>query len=232
MRRKIQRPVQLTLDDARKEEGRGGWRRKAGRPRGRTRVAHEKRETFAARYPQHITVRVVAGVSLRKDWLMRIIHGAIRDSEKETFRIIEFDVLGNHLHFVGEASGADALSRGMNGLEVRLARRLNKAMKRKGELFVDRYHARTLRTPREVLNVLRYVLLNARHHAAQRGMKLDRSWFDPFSSAAWFDGWKSPPRPCAAWSRTTQRPTASARTWLLTTGWRRWGPLALDDVPG
>ena len=34
------KPIQLTLDSARRPTGRGGWRPGAGRPRGRTRVAH------------------------------------------------------------------------------------------------------------------------------------------------------------------------------------------------
>ncbi len=27
-------------------------------------------------------------------------------------------------------------------------------------------------------------------------------------------------------------PTATAATWLLATGWRRWGPLDDDAIPG
>jgi hypothetical protein len=79
------------------------------------------------------------------------------------------------------------------------------------------------------------VLLNHRHHEARRDEHLARDWIDPFSSAFWFDGWRDPvslrePRqrellavPC---------PTAPATVWLLTTGWRRWGPLAFDELGG
>ena len=28
------------------------------------------------------------------------------------------------------------------------------------------------------------------------------------------------------------QPTAAPTVWLLTTGWRRWGPLAFDEVGG
>ena len=66
-------------------------------------------------------------------------------------------------HFVVEAAGAVALARGMQGLTIRLARRLNVLLGRRGKLFAQRYHARPLRTPTEVRNAIRYVLLNGRH---------------------------------------------------------------------
>lgn len=105
---------------------------------------------------------------------------------------------------------------------------------RRGALFAERYHARALRTPREVRNVVRYVLLNGRRHAAEHGRRLPRTWLDPFSSAPWFDGWRGTPTD-APWLRALMRgarPTAPARTWLLTIGWRRGGPIPIDDVPG
>jgi hypothetical protein len=52
----------------------------------------------------------------------------------------------------------------MQGLGVRLARAINRAMGSRGKVFSDRYHDRILRTPREVRFALRYVLLNARKH--------------------------------------------------------------------
>lgn len=122
----------------------------------------------------------------------------------------------NHMHLVVEASHREALRHHLQGLAVRLARAINKLLGRKG-------------------NVLRYVLLNARHHAAERGTKLSRYWVDPFSSAPWFDGWRDRVRSDAPWLarlRNRPRPTATARTWLLATGWRKHGLLAFDEVPG
>jgi hypothetical protein len=83
----------------------------------------------------------------------------------------------------------------MQGLKVRIAKALNKFWKRRGTVFSDRYHARILRTPREVRRALLYVLQNARRH----GMRL--LGVDPCSSGAWFDGWAiavtPPSRPCS-----------------------------------
>jgi hypothetical protein len=99
-------------------------------------------------------------------------------------------------------------------------------------VFADRYHSRVLRTPREVRNVLCYVLQNWRHHGMHEQHPV---WVvDPFSSAqffeAWVDDWK-PPRP--GWMKPDEpRPTAPPRGWLLRVGWRRHGLLRRDETPG
>jgi REP element-mobilizing transposase RayT len=165
---------------------------------------------------------------------LRIVQRAVeRFGHRTDFRIIQYSVIGNHIHLIIEAAGADALARGMHRLEVSVARQLNRFFERRGTFFADRYHARILRTPREVRNALRYVLLNHQQHEARRGEKLARDWIDPFSSAYWFDGWRDPVRLRERRQRDLLEvpcPTAAPTVWLLTTGWRRWGPLVFDDV--
>jgi len=235
--RQPRRAVQLSLDEARRPTGRGGWRPRAGRRPGRTTCSHGAREHFAARHPQHVTLRVVPGVaSLRRERAVKVVRRAIEAGGRaDAFRVVHFNVQGNHLHLLCEADGATALARGMQGLNVRLARGLNAVLGRKGTLFAERYHARTLRTPREVRTVLRYVLLNARRHASERGETLSRYWLDPYSTAPWFDGWRQRIRADEPWLQALVArpcPAARARTWLLTAGWRLWGLLDVDDVPG
>src|SRR6476659_9495422 len=104
------RHVQLTLDRARRPCGRGGWRPNAGRPKKPESVSHATRAAMPARYPQHVTLRIVDGApNLAREWLMKVIRKAIRESQKETFRIVEFNVLSNHLHLLTEAAGKRAL---------------------------------------------------------------------------------------------------------------------------
>jgi hypothetical protein len=93
----------------------------------------------------------------------------------------------NHAHLLVEADDRSALARGMIAVGARLARAVNRVFRRSGPVLADRYHVRALKTPREVRNALRYVLLNARHHAS----RLMGGVFDPASSARWFDGWKA-----------------------------------------
>src|SRR5882724_3871192 len=61
------------------------------------------------------------------------------------------------------------LGRAMKGLEVRMARALNKVMHRTGPVFADRYHAHLLVSPREAANAIRYVLENWIVHAERNG---------------------------------------------------------------
>ena len=108
----------------------------------------------------------------------------------------------------------------MQGLGIRLAKAVNRRLGRKGRVWAERYHSRALRTPREVRIGLVYVLLNGRkHRVIGRGI-------DPCSSGAWFGGWRERIEP----SRELA-PVARPRTWLLRVGWRRTGPIGVDEAP-
>ncbi len=143
--------------------------------------------------------------------------------EKVGFRVVEYSVQTNHVHLLVEGADRDRIARGLQGLCVRIARRLNKLWLRCGSVFADRYHDSVLRTPRQVRHALVYVLQNARKHGARFAR------VDPYSSGPWFRGWTRPP-PVSA-RLPAQAPTADARTWLLTRGWRRHGSLAWSEVP-
>ncbi|MDB4958735.1 MAG: hypothetical protein JWO36_6304 [Myxococcales bacterium] len=226
--------VQLSLDRARKPDGKhGGWRPGAGRKKKPGAVSHDSRESLPSRFPVHVTLRIVAGVgSLARDYLMKVIRKSIAESHKSWFRIVEFNVLSNHLHLICEAQSKRQLARGIQGFEVRTARRLNRVLKRTGKLFSQRYHVRQLNSPKEVRNALRYVLLNRKHHNAEQ--KFAKYWIDPYSSAAWFSGWAGPINVNTEWKRELvhmERPNAEPTVWLLTTGWRRHGLLRFDEAP-
>ncbi len=83
-----------------------------------------------------------------------------------------------------EARSREALSRGVQGLAIRLARAVNRTLRRRGKVWGDRYHRHDLATPREVRNAPVYVLGNFRKHGA-----ISRT-IDPCSSARWFEGWR------------------------------------------
>jgi REP element-mobilizing transposase RayT len=214
-RRKTTR-TQATLGFTR----RGGRRPGAGRkPKGeRAGVSHATRAALAARFPVHVTTRLFAGLpNLRSKHAFRHLRDCFFEGcDRFGFRLIHFSVQSNHLHFIAEAEDRTSLTRGLQGLLIRIAKRLNKWWVRKGSVFSDRYHDRILRTPREVRNALAYVLNNARKH----GVALAAGLLDPFASGAWFDGWRH------------VAGLATARSWLLRLGWRRHGPLDPDEVPG
>jgi REP-associated tyrosine transposase len=136
----------------------------------------------------------------------------------------------NHIHLICEADDRRALSRGLQGLTIRIARGFNRELGRKGALFAQRYYARILRTPAEVRNCLCYVLNNARHH---RREGLARDWIDgDATSARWFTGWRYPIRDMRLLQDDGEAPVVAGTAWLLTTGWRRRGLIRFDETPG
>jgi REP element-mobilizing transposase RayT len=220
----------LKLDLRRKPCGRGGWRPGAGRKKG-GRVSHEARESLSGREPVHATLRLRPEASgLRRPKMFREVRRSIATSHRDDFRVCEYNVQSNHVHLAIEAESKDALSRGMQRLSCAIATRVNRCLDRRGPVFADRYHARVLRAPRQVRNCLVYILQNSRHHAPGNR----RLSFDPWSSAASFTGWAGALPRDAAWmvdALAAPPATTPARTWLLTTGWRRLGLIGLDEAP-
>ena len=219
-------------------------RRKRGRPKKATAgVPHVRRVVLDGRTPVHVTLRVVRGLpSLRKRKHFRVVRDALRaGNERDDFRLVEHSVQGDHVHLVLEADDTRALARGVQGLCIRLARRLNAHLRRAGRFFADRYHARALRSPREVRNVIRYVLANGKNHGARRAEVWHPDAVDPCSSALHFGGWSRPVWPSRAGpsdhgpprDELAVRVTVDARTWLLSEGWlRAGGRLDPARIPG
>ena len=146
----------------------GGKRKGAGRkPAGeRAGVEHRKRAVLKARFPVHVTWRMKKDVwNLRSARCFRALKTAFwGGANRFGFRLVHYSVQGNHLHLLVEANDEKALSSGMNGMGVRVARRLNRVMGRQGKVLADRYHAHILRTPTEVKRAREYLLHNAPKH--------------------------------------------------------------------
>jgi REP element-mobilizing transposase RayT len=159
-----------------------------------------------------------------QEWkVLRVTFRSLRG--REGFRLVHFVVLSDHMHFVVETEDRDVLARSMQSLLIRVAKRLNRLWGRRGRVVADRYHDRILRTPREVRNVLGYVLKNATKHRAPH-----RALLDTRSSAAWFDGWRE--RRAGRKPFTPDAPVSAPKFWLLSTGWRRHGLIPLSHTPG
>jgi REP element-mobilizing transposase RayT len=206
----------------------GGRRRGAGRkPNGeKAGVSHLHRAALAAHTPVHVTLRVRAGLpSLRRRGVFRRVHRALVEGrERFGFRLCQYSVQGNHIHVIAEASDRRALSRGMQGLAIRIARTVNRGLALRGRVFADRYHARALKTPLEVRHALRYVLQNAAHHGNRR------VGLDSCSSAPSFGGWLGRSGG-AATALVSDDAIVSPRSWLLRVGWRKRGWLHARDTP-
>jgi putative transposase len=191
-------------------------------------VSHQRRQVHP-RYPLHVTLKVERHVwQLRSQRCFRIVERAFYFAARIVdARIAHFSVQGDHVHLIVEARDGIVLARSIQGFAIRVAKGLNKLMNKKGSVFVDRFHARPLRTPTEVRRAIVYVLGNAKKHAREdycpnphfaARTQLDAKWIDPFSSAPFFDGWVDA-GPVAAGPASVQ----PAKTWLLSVGWRERG---------
>ena len=162
--------MQLVLT---KTSGWGGRRAGAGRKRNpkRRSVDHLTRARVTRHTPVHVTMRVLPEVwTLRTKRAFRVLRSAMSAaSDRLGLRLCDFSVQGNHLHLVVEAENTRSLSRGMQGLSVRIARALNRLMGRRGKVLADRFHSHVLRTPREVAHALHYVRYNDDKHRLRRG---------------------------------------------------------------
>ena len=166
-------------------------------------MSHKARPRFNEPAAVHVTLLVGDDVwNLRSGRAFRAIEQCLADAlGRFGLRVVQFSVMGNHLHLIVEADSSLSLSRGMQGLAIRVAKSLNKLMKRAGRVFADHYHSRLLPSPTELVRAIAYVLGNAARHFGTRGV-------DVFSSAA---------------LSVAERATILVQPlgWLLRSGWRR-----------
>ncbi len=181
-----------------------------------------------------MTLRVVDGLAgLRNTSLIREVRKTFaKGCERGDFRLVEYSIQHNHLHLIVEAGSHDALSRGMISISTRFARAVNRVFRRVGQVIAGRYHVQLLRSPTQVRNALRYVLLNIRKHFKQRYGQAPPAKIDAASSGSQFDGWRSSPESLRAMATQEEVGVAKATSWLLRLGWRKRGLIGLSEVPG
>jgi hypothetical protein len=157
---------------------------------------------------------------------------SLRDASTQRYRVLHYSLQADHVHLVVEAADRLALSRGTQGLAIRLARAFNRAVRRRGKVWGDRFFARDLRSPREVRAGIVYVLMNHKKHTAPSGAP---SALDPYSSAAWFDGWTARAGPYVVRLRdklpSLVIPVVRPRTWLARRAWKRHGLVDAAEKP-
>jgi putative transposase len=254
MRRGTKRKPQGDLFGRKKQRTPHG--KKRGRPANdpkRPGKPHGRRPEHKARFPVHVVLRVAPAVgSLRKRFMYRALREATLavalrelafDDVKGAFRIIHLSIQRTHVHMLVEADNKLALSRGMQSFQISAAKHINReysaklqlAERRRGNVFVDRYHRETITSPRQARRALAYVLNNWRKHREDQHGPATRWPIDPFSSAISFAEWKEREGAVVRWHRRESYDPLIVylpKTWLLQTGWRRHGLLSFYEVPG
>ena len=223
---------------------RRGKKNRGGRPpKGpRSSERHEVRARLRARSTDpHRGARLRGRGSLRQPRIYNAIQTATATvaERHDDFRIVHASIQGNHLNLIVEASDKMRLARGMQAFQISAAKRINRAASRlTGERHPrpgvpDRYHATLLTTPRQVRAALAFVLNGWRRRGEDQRGEARRWTMDPFSSAAYFDGWKerasaeAPPQLDGVAPLVVSFPKSE----LLSTGWRRHGLIELREVP-
>jgi REP element-mobilizing transposase RayT len=176
----------------------------------------------------HVTQKLRPGLpALRQCAEIEVIRAALRaGNERPGFRVVAFSALNNHLHLAVEVRSTAELSRGVQGLAIRLAKSLNNLWQRRGTVFLERFHARLAEGIGAIRRVLVYVLNNARKH----GVRLPRGVPDPYSSGPWFPYWSARdgrPRP-----EPPAQPSPVAEIRDLGVVMATWGiGIGVDDTP-
>jgi REP element-mobilizing transposase RayT len=224
---------------------RGGKRRGAGRPPKARRAGspHKKRPFLHARYPVHVTLRVIPAVgNLRRRFMYKAIREAtLTTAKREDFRIVQLSIQRTHIHMIVEADDKAALALGMQGFQISAARHLNAAIshdqsgsRRRGTVFPDRYHAEIITNPRQARHTLNYVMNNFRRHQEDLVSPINTWAVDWFSSAAMFAGWAEYGDEPFLWrGPETYDPLIvyQPQTWLLREGWKKSGEISCRSVP-
>ena len=176
------------------QQFRGGTHKRTGRPKRGPRASerHKTRPVLKSRFPVHVIMRASTDLgSLRTPAVFKAIRDAVLVTFKleDSFHIVQYSIQRTHIHMIVEARDRLSLGRGMQAFGISAAKHINAAMpkregkRRRGTVFVDRYHAVILTNPSQVRNTLCYVLNNWRHHG-EHGKPLRRPWkIDPYSTA-------------------------------------------------
>jgi REP element-mobilizing transposase RayT len=213
----------------------GGKRAGAGRPKklGRREPMHRVRPYVPAYHPIHIVLRVRKDVGrLRKRPVYEAAHAALWHSlqRRNDFRLVHISIQHNHVHLLVEIETRESLIRGMQGLAITLARRINRSLGRRGKVFAFRYHATEICSRKQARHALAYVLNNWRRHREDLASCKSRAAdTDPYSSGSSFHSWSRAPRD--AWPGYAPLPVSAARTWLLVEGWQVHGLIDPREVP-
>jgi len=222
----------------------GGKRKGAGRkPNGaRAGASHEMRPEIKPSQALHVVLRVDPAVgSLRRRKMYQALREAtIVAAVRERIRIVHISLQRTHVHLLVEAENKDALARGMQGFQVSAAKNVNRMLgdgryrRRRGTVFVDRYHLEVITSPTRARHAIGYVLGNWRKHGEDR-QGLASTWLiDPFSSAISFPDWAELEGKDLMWPiRETYDPLVVRRpsSWILSEGWKLTGSISCRDVP-
>ena len=146
-------------------------------------VAHIPRPDMDKTTPIHINMKVREDLpNLRKKSIYKFLKEGVKKARGAGLKVIHFALVSNHIHFIVEADSKGDLSKGMRSFLIIFAMKVNRSLKRKGSLFVDRYNMEVIRIPTRMRYLLSYVFKNNSKHQKKKFET------DPYSSLIVFEG--------------------------------------------
>jgi len=150
--------------------------KRAGRPAKNDRaIRHIERPKFHRMRSLHLTIKIRENKAdiQNKRILIRLAH-SIQRARLQGLKVLHFALEYNHVHLLVEAGSHEILHKAMQALGISFAKGINKIKSRKGAVYKHRYHFRQISTPRDLKNVIHYILQNHRKHrslASYRSLK-------------------------------------------------------------
>ena len=77
---------------------------------------------------------------MRKQVVFSAVRHALGRTARTWFRIVHFSVQADHVHLLVEADDKTALTRGLMGAEIRIARAVNRVLGKHGRVWGSRSH--------------------------------------------------------------------------------------------
>jgi REP-associated tyrosine transposase len=112
----------------------GGRREGAGRPVTVGVVPRKRRPNVSGKVK--VTLKLNPGITVR---IGQVKEAVEEGSERFGMRVLDFSIKGDRIHIAADVKNKKALSRGVQGLTIRLARAINRTSTHHGKVFADRY---------------------------------------------------------------------------------------------
>ncbi|MFT5286408.1 MAG: putative transposase [Planctomycetota bacterium] len=99
------------------------------------RVIHAVRPSVSGAHGVHVTVKLRKGIpNLRQRHVIEALELCFsKAKDRFEFELTAYTVMSNHFHFLVYVRTNEALRRGIQGLNIRIARTINRLFKREGK---------------------------------------------------------------------------------------------------
>lgn len=145
---------------------------------------------FTHEFPYHVTCRCNNKNFYFKDtFSFELYKATLEQSMKRLqFQVFAYVIMSNHVHLILQTSEVRPIDVVMHHINLSFAKKYNRLRERCGHLWMDRYGARLVTSPAQLIATMRYVMRNP----IRAGIVTDLdNW--PWSSYHYYCGTKKDP---------------------------------------